>query len=380
MSKHISKVKKKKIVKMYYQGESPKSLCEYYSIPKSTLYTWIYQFPKKKRNSKYLAPSTEYNNLVKRATKLEHERGILQSFIAGLDLSQKAKYGFMDEIYGQYNIHEICDAMQVNRATYYNHLKAKDKLTKYDERRAYLSEQIRNIYEESHKTYGAERIRLALKKQGIKVSKAYVLDLMHENGILSYNNSPKKLQRILMWRTRKENLFLKGYTATKPDQIWVSDITLFRMNSRDYYICVYLDIYSRKVVSYNIGRSASTHLVKMALIRAYSIRKPKKGLIIHTDGGAQYDSWSMRREYLKRHIQHSVSRPGTPTDNPLIESFFSRLKEEFLNVHFFRSEAELFERLAEHIDFYNDQRIHEDLNGLSPTEFEQKVVSAKSPV
>ena len=374
MSKHISKAKKKKIVKMYYQGESPKSLCEYYSIPKSTLYTWIYQFPEKRRNSKYLAPSTEYSNLVKRATKLEHEREILQSFIAGLNLSQKAKYGFMDEIYGQYNIHEICDAMQVSRGTYYNYLKAKDRLTKYDERKAYLSEQIRGIYEESHKT------RLALKKQGIKVSKAYVLDLMHENGILSYNNSPKKLQRILTWRTRKENLFLKGYTATKPNQIWVSDITLFRMNSRDYYICVYLDVYSRKVVSYNIGRSASTHLVKMALIRAYSIRKPKKGLIIHTDGGVQYDSWSMRREYLKRQIRHSISRPGAPTDNPLIESFFSRLKEEFLNVHFFRSETELFERLAEHIDFYNSERIHESLDGLSQDEFEQKIVLAKSPV
>lgn len=365
---------------MYYQGESPKFLCEYYSIPKSTLYTWIYQFPKKKRNSKYLAPSTEHNNLVKRATKLEHEREILQSFIAGLGLSQKAKYGFMDEIYGQYNIHEICDAMQVDRGTYYNHLKAKDGLTKYDQRRAYLSEQIRNIYEESHKTYGAERIRLALKKQGIKVSKAYVLDLMHENGILSYNNSSKKLQRILMWRTRKENLFLKGYTATKPDQIWASDITLFRMNSRDYYICAYLDVYSRKIVSYTIGRSTSTHLVKMALIRAYSVRRPKKGLIIHTDGGAQYDSWSMRREYLKRHIRHSISRPGTPTDNPLIESFFSRLKEEFLNAHFFRSEAELYEKLADYIDFYNNQRIHEDLNGLSPTEYEQKVVPVNSPV
>lgn len=365
---------------MYYQGESPKSLCEYYSIPKSTLYTWIYQFPEKRRNSKYLAPSTEYNNLIKRATKLGHEREILQSFIAGLDLSQKTKYGFMDEIYGQYNIHEICNAMQVSRGTYYNHLKAKDRPTKYDERKAYLSEQIRNIYEESHKTYGAERIRLALKKQDIKVSKAYVLDLMHETGILSYNNNPKKLQRILMWRTRKENLFLKGYAATKPNQILVSDITLFRMNSRDYYICAYMDAYSRRIVSYTIGRSASTHLVKMSLIRACSVRKPKKGLIIHTDGGAQYDSWSMRREYLKRHIQHSISRPCTPTDNPLIESFFSRLKEEFLNVHFFRSEAELFERLAEHIDFYNNQRIHEDLNSLSPAEFEQKVVSAKSLV
>lgn len=165
---------------MYYQGESPKSLREYYSISKSTLYTWIYQFPEKRRNSKYLAPSTEYNNLIKRATKLEHEREILQSFIAGLDLSHKTKYGFMDEIYGQYNIHEICDAMQVSRGTYYNHLKAKDRLTKYDERKAYLSEQIRSIYEESHKTYGAERIRLALKKQGIKVSKGCSLD--YSNG------------------------------------------------------------------------------------------------------------------------------------------------------------------------------------------------------
>ena len=142
----------------------------------------------------------------------------------------------------------------------------------------------------------------------------------------------------------------------KPNQIWVSDITLFRMNSRDYYICAYMDAYSRRIVSYTIGRSASTHLVKMALIRACSVRKPKKGLIIHTDGGAQYDSWSMRREYLKRHIRHSISRPGTPTDNPLMESFYSRLKSELLNVYFFRSEAELYEKLADYI--------HKD---LSPT-------------
>ena len=100
---------------------------------------------------------------------------------------------------------------------------------------------------------------------------------MHETGILSYNNSPKKLQRILIWRTRKENLFLKGYTATKPNQIWVSDITLFRMNSRDYYICAYMDVYSRRIVSYTIGRSASTHLVKMSLIRACSVRKQRRG-------------------------------------------------------------------------------------------------------
>ena len=380
MSKHISKAKKKKIVKMYFQGESPKSLCEYYSIPKSTLYTWIYQSSEKKRRSKYLAPSTEYNGLVKHATKLEHELEILQAFINGLETPKKTKYSFMDKIYGQYSIYEICDALNVDRGTYYAHLKSKDRVTKYDERRAYLSEQVRNIYEESHETYGADRIRNALKKRGIKVGKTYVLDLMHETGILSYNDSPKRLQRALMWRTRKENLFLKGYKATKPNQIWVSDITLFRMNSRDYHICAYMDAYSRKIVSYTIGRSASTHLVKMSLIRACSVRKPKKGLIIHTDGGAQYDSWTMRREYLKRHIQHSISRPGTPTDNPLIESFFSRLKEEFLNAHFFRSEAELYEQLADYIDFYNSERIHESLNGLSPDEFEQKTVSAKSPV
>lgn len=379
MSKHISTAKKKHIVKMYYRGESPKYLCEYYSIPKSTLYTWIYQHPGK-RIKLNLAPSTEYKNLVKHNNKLEHEREVLQSFIAGLDLPKKTKYAFMDEIYGQYNIYEICDAMQIDRGTYYNHLKSKDKLTKYDERRAFLSEQVRNIYEESHKTYGAERIRLALKKQGIKVSKAYILDLMYDNGILHNKQGSKKLQRMLMWRTRKENLFLKGYRATDINQIWVSDITLFRMDSRDYYICAYMDTYSRKIISYNIGRCASTHLVKMALTRAYSTRKPSKGLILHTDGGAQFDSWSMRREYLKRHIKHSISRPGTPTDNPLIESFFSRLKDELLNTHFFHSEAELFEQLAEYIGFYNNKRIHEDLGGLSPAEFEEKAVSTKSPV
>ena len=145
-------------------------------------------------------------------------------------------------------------------------------------------------------------------------------------------------------------------------------------------ICAYLGAYSRKLVSYSIGRAASTRLVKMALARAYNVRKPKAGLIIHTDGGAQYDSWSMRREYLKRHIRHSISRPGTPTDNPLIESFFSRLKAELLDIHFFKSESELFEKLADYIDFYNNERIHENLNGLSPAEFEQNVVLIKRPV
>ena len=107
-----------------------------------------------------------------------------------------------------------------------------------------------------------------------------------------------------MRHTRKENLFLKGYEAKGVNQIWVSDITTTRLDGRDYNKCIYLDIYSRMVVSYSIGRNASTHLVKMALIRAYNTRKPEPGLIIHTDGGAQYDSRTMRIEYMKRRIRH----------------------------------------------------------------------------
>lgn len=378
MKKHISAARKKIILNRYFSGESPKALCEYYSIPKSTLYTWIYKSPRRRIKSKFLAPTTEYKNLAKHSLKLEHEREMLQSYLDYIRATKKQRYEFMDTIYGQYNVHEICDAFKIDRGTYYNHLKAKDKVTKYDERRAFLSEQIRNIYEDSHRTYGAERIRLALKRQGIKVSKEYVLDLMHEIGIVRYNTDSKKLQRLLMWRRRRENLFLKGFQATSINQIWVSDITLFRMNSRDYFICAYMDIYSRKILSYNIGRMASTHLVKIPLIRACSIRKPAKGLILHTDGGAQYDSWSMRREYFKRGILHSFSRPKTPTDNPISESFYSRLKDEFLNTHFFRSETELFDKLEDYVDFYNNVRIHESLNGLSPKEFEQKVVLAKS--
>ena len=118
--------------------------------------------------------------------------------------------------------------------------------------------------------------------------------------------------------------FFKTYA---PNQIWVSDITQFMVKGIYYYICVVIDLFSRKVIAYNVSTCSSTRLVSSTFKKAFSARGCPESLIFHSDQGSQYTSRTFRSLLANNNVIQSFSNPGTPTDNAVAESFFANLKK-----------------------------------------------------
>ena len=197
-----------------------------------------------------------------------------------------------------------------------------------------------------------------------------VNELMRYMGLVSIRQDAKKYYDDNV-RQRK-NYLNQEFNTTTPNQVWVSDVTFFKCNNKQYYICAIIDLYARKVVSYKIRKINSTQLVKTTLKVAYEERKPSTSLIFHTDRGANYISKSFN-DYLKSlKITHSFSRPHVPYDNSVMESFFASLKREELYRKKYRSEKEFYKAVDDYIKFYNERRPHAKLQYKTPNQKERE--------
>ena len=161
---------------------------------------------------------------------------------------------------------------------------------------------------------------------------------------------------------KKANLLHRSFHADAPNKIWVSDVTCIKLKNRYYYICVIIDLFSRKVVSYRIGLSNSTQLVTSTFKSAYQKRVPCGELTFHSDQGTPYTSYAFQRLLHQRHVKQSFSNPGSPLDNAVAESFFSTMKKEELYRIDYQSEAQFRQRVDAYVSFFNHVRPHMSLN------------------
>jgi len=151
-------------------------------------------------------------------------------------------------------------------------------------------------------------------------------------------------------KVQVEDLVQRSFSAAAPDQKWFGDITYVRTWEGWLYLAVIVDAYSRKVVGWAMADHLRTELATDALKMALSTRRPKPGLIHHTDRGVQYTSTAYGELLSAHHARQSVGRPGTCWDNSVAESFFATLKTELIYRHVWptRRHAELaiFEFIA----------------------------------
>lgn len=159
--------------------------------------------------------------------------------------------------------------------------------------------------------------------------------------------------------------------------VWVSDITAYRFHHEYFYICAILDLFSRKVIAYRVAKTSSTQLITLAFRQAYSERRPEPGLIFHSDRGKQYLSRSFQMLLKESGVEQSLSRPGNPHDNAVMESFFSYLKREELYRHDYPSEAALLRGIDQYVQFYNSKRPHSTLQYKTPDRMEKNCLDAK---
>lgn len=168
-----------------------------------------------------------------------------------------------------------------------------------------------------------------------------------------------------------KNILGQKFNPQKPNLVWVSDITFVKVAGRFCYVCVIIDLFSRKVIAYKTSAKIDTPLVLDTFALAYAKRNAPKGVMFHSDRGCQYTSKEFRKTLDKADFVQSFSAKGHPYDNAVAESFFKYLKKEELNRRIFNSLQDLNLALFEYIEaFYNKQRPHSANGFLSPDEME----------
>ena len=271
-----------------------------------------------------------------------------------------------ENLYKSYNVHLVCEALNIPRGTFYNHIKRNQRDNAwYCLRREDLKKEILQLFDDSHQVYGARKMTAALK---IPVSERLVRELMSEMGLISIRVYSHYLYNKEFGKYK--NYINQFFDADYPNQIWVSDITYFKLKETPYDICVIIDLFSRKVIACRVSRSNSTQLVKMTFRDAYKNRKPGTDLTFHSDRGSNYNAQAFRKLLASLGVTQSFSRAHNPYDNAVMESFFGTLKKEELYRIRYRSERQMKECIASYIKFYNEERLHERLNYKTPDQIE----------
>lgn len=360
------------IITEYKKGKPIQELCAEYRVCRRTIYRWAKIYCPAVPDVKCAFTIKEYDALLRRVAKLENMVAVLQTVNCTVHASLKEKLHELELLYGQYDVHTLCEALEVSRGTFYNHiLRNKRGNAWFEKRREEYCTLIREVFDEYCQVLGAEKIRTILIQRGYQVSTEYVARLMREMGLASIRSTAKQDYMKLHVPEKKQNILRQQFQADKPNQIWVSDVTCFKLRDFYLYTCVILDLFSRKIIAYKVSRKNSTQLITSTFKTAWEQRTPNAGLIFHSDQGAQYTSHRFRQLLHERSVEQSFSNSGKPHDNAVAESFFATLKKEDLYRKDYTSEAAFKRGLASYIEFYNTQRPHRTLKNQTPCQIEE---------
>ena len=286
------------------------------------------------------------------------------------------RYLFLSRQPSSFPVRVMCRVLQVSAAGYYDWLRRQPSVT--ERRREELAEAIRSIHADVKGRYGSPRMHAELKGRGHACSVDTVAKVMKTLGIQAISH---RKFRVRTTDSNHEfpvasNELDQDFTATKPNEIWLSDITYIPTREGWLYLAAVEDLYSRRVVGWSMGTTLESRLVVDALHLAVAQRFPDEGLLAHSDRGSQYASEHDQRVLSHHGITCSMSRAGNCYDNAPMESFFASLKKELVHHEDYPTIEAAKASLFEYIEaFYNRVRRHSSLGYVAPEEFE----SADSP-
>lgn len=229
------------------------------------------------------------------------------------------------------------------------------------------------IHRESGQTYGTRRMAKALQAMGIDCGRSRARTLMKMAQIIV--RQKKKFRVTTNSKHRlpvAPNLLNREFEVFAPNKVWVSDITYIWTAEGWLYLATVIDLFSRQIVGWSMSERIGKKLVADALKMAVWMRRPKAGLIFHSDRGSQYCSEEFQNLIKKYHFKCSMSRKGDCWDNAVAERFFASLKTERIFFKLYRTRAAARADIVDYIEmFYNSKRLHSYLGYLSPREFEK---------
>ena len=159
--------------------------------------------------------------------------------------------------------------------------------------------------------------------------------------------------------------------AIKPGQHWAGDFTYINTANGYLYYAIVMDLYTRKVIGWSLGRKRNSELTRRALLMALGQHKPMVGCIFHSDQGIEYAAHDYRDLVASAGLIRSMSRKGTPQDNAIVESFFHSMKSEAVTKAIYKNEIEAVVEIIEYMHFYNNERLHSSIGYQSPKNYEK---------
>ena len=277
---------------------------------------------------------------------------------------------FIREHQGEFRVWLMCRVLLVSRSGYYAWLRR--PLSARAKANEQLVSAIRQVHEQSRRTYGSPRITDELKDTGILCGRHRVARLMRRHDI-----RPVTVRKFRVTTDSKHqhpvapNRLNRQFVVKRPNRVWLSDITYIWTLEGWLYLAAVMDGCSRKIVGYAMQEQMDQSLTVTALDRALAVRRPSAGLIHHSDQGKQYAADDYQKLLIAHQAVCSMSRKGNCWDNAPMESFFGTLKQELVYQDKFASRTEAKAKIFEYIEvFYNRQRRHTEL-GTNPVEYER---------
>ena len=281
------------------------------------------------------------------------------------------KFRFIHQERRWFGLETLCRAVGVTRGGYYAWLRRRPSAR--ERKNAVLLSKIRRVHFESRRRYGSPRVHDQLGQEGVRCGRKRIERLMRENGLRA--KAGKKYRPKTTDSNHRmpvaPNLLARDFEREKPNDVWVADITYVRTDEGWLYLAAVMDLFSRRIVGWSVADRITRDLPLRALHMAAQRRRPPAGLIHHSDRGSQYASGDYQAALRTYGMICSMSRKGNCWDNAPMESWFHTLKVELIRDEHFSTRREALRSISDYIEvFYNRQRLHSMLGGLSPAAFE----------
>ena len=264
----------------------------------------------------------------------------------------------------EYRVTDSCTVLGLARSSYYHRAEAKDERA--------LGKAIREVAGK-FPTYGSRRIKAQLEREPYRmvVGRHLVRRLMREMDLLGKPKRRKCGTTDSQHGYRRYHNLLKGKKVTRPNQVWVVDITYLRLRAEDVYLSILMDVYTRSVRAWNLSWSLEQELALLPLKQA--LRRYPAPDIHHSDQGTQYAAHSYVKLLQDAGTQISMARVGKPSENGYAERMIRTIKEEEVYLNEYRNMAEAKQEIGHFIDVvYQHKRVHSALDYMTPAEYEKK--------
>jgi putative transposase len=278
----------------------------------------------------------------------------------------------------QHSVSRLCAVLGVTRAGFYAWKRRGPSVRELRDRE--LCELIERIFKRSRETYGVPRIQAELSAEhGVRVSRKRLARLMRRLGIEGVSRRGRRpvTTKQADATPAASDLVRRRFRAPGPDRLWVADITYVPTWEGFLFLACVLDCWSRRCIGWSMRNDLRAELVLDALGMALTRRRPRPGLIHHSDRGSQYTSLAFGKTLTDAGALQSIGRRGDAFDNAVAESFFATLETELFDRHTFKSRDQARLELFDFVEgFYNPRRRHSALGYLSPAEYEQTQINS----